>query len=100
MRKVYLDMISDSSSRDDDYYYLVFDEDAAEIFVEHSWHYWSPREINQGSENITLAELKSISTNIYQKAVDIITALFPSRENERQMTNPLTNPNQLPQRPN
>ncbi len=91
MRKVYLEMTSDSSGWDDVYYYLVFDEEAAELFVERSWHNWSPKGINEGSENITLAELRRRNENVYQKAVALITALFPGEKDQNLLTYPLGN---------
>ncbi|MET0751859.1 MAG: hypothetical protein ABWZ66_00680 [Pyrinomonadaceae bacterium] len=89
MRKVYLDMTSSSNGWDDTYYYLVFDEEAAELYIERSWHNMSPKGIVQGSENITLAELKRKRRNIYQKVVDIITTSFPHEKDEDILTYPL-----------
>ncbi|HEX8638833.1 MAG TPA: hypothetical protein VF692_12270 [Pyrinomonadaceae bacterium] len=82
-------MISNNRGTDDDYYFLVFDEETAELSVEHSWHNWSPDGIEQGSKNITLAELKRKRPAVYQKAVDLITSLFPKEEDQEILTYPL-----------
>ena len=92
MRRVYLDMISNNRGTDDAYYYLVFNEETAELFVEYSWHNWSPRGIDEGSENITLAELKRRKPSVYQKAVNLITAQFPVKE-EGKLSYPLESKN-------
>lgn len=93
MRKVYLDMTSKGNGWDETYYFLVFDEEAAELYVERSWHNWSPNGIDEGSENITLAELKGRKESAYQKAVDIITASFPDKKDEDILTYPLDDSN-------
>lgn len=80
MRKVHLHTTSSGNGWDETYYFLVFDEEAAELYIERSWHNWSPNGIDEGSKNITLAELKNRKGDIYQKAVDIITASFPGKK--------------------
>lgn len=89
MRKVYLDLISNSRGTDDKYYFLIFDEEAGEIFVEYSWHNWSPKGIDQGSENISLAELKRRRPDVFQKAADLIITLFPHEEDKEKLSYPL-----------
>lgn len=87
MRKAYIDMLSDSSGRDDDYYYLMFDEETAEVFVEHSWHYYKyARPAKQGSSKMSLADLKQEHPDVYQKAVVIILAGFPAEQDQEQLS--------------
>jgi hypothetical protein len=82
MQKVYIDMTSDSSGWNDTYYYLVFDEESGELYVERSWSNWSPNGTKEGSENISLTELKQRRDDVYQKAVKLIMTIFPSEENK------------------
>ena len=83
MQKAYIDMLSDSSTRDDDYYYLMFDEETGELFVEHRWHYLPySGPANQGQVNMSLAELKKDKPGVYQKAVGIILAAFPPKQDQ------------------
>lgn len=77
MRKAFLERYAPGNGWDETTYSLVFDEKAAEFYVERSWYNWSPKGVKQGSEKITLAELKKSSESAYQKAIEIITASFP-----------------------
>jgi hypothetical protein len=90
MRQVYLDLITNSRATDDDYYYLTFDEDTTELYVEHSWHYWKSSSPDQGTEKLSLEEVKKNLPDIYRKAVRVITAVFPSEEDQRQLKYPLS----------
>lgn len=72
MLKKYIDMVSNNRGTDDDYYYLIFDEETGELFIEHSWHYWSPNNIKQGEEKWTFAELKRKKPAIYEMALELI----------------------------
>jgi hypothetical protein len=66
-----------SGFNDDDYYHLVFDEDSATFTVVHSWHYWRPKDVDQGEEHFTLKELKGRDPAIYKMTVTLIrTKLF------------------------
>jgi hypothetical protein len=80
-------MISNRSGTDDDYYFLIFDEDSANLFVEHSWHYLKSSHTEEGSEKITLSDLKTLEPGVYRRAVAVITAAFPS-ESEDSLTYP------------
>ncbi len=80
MLKKCVEMVSNNRGTDDDYYYLMFDEETGELFIEHSWHYWKPNGIKQGEEKWSLAELKRKKPNIFIKAVNIIeTTLFAEK---------------------
>lgn len=72
MLKTLIRLISNTRGTDDDYYFLVFDEETGAFLVEHSWHYWSPRKIDQGERTMTLSEAKQKIPGIYQEAVELI----------------------------
>jgi hypothetical protein len=90
MRQAFLHLRSDAQGTDDDYYWLVFDEESAELLVKHSWHYLRiGRSADEGSEQWSLSRLKKEKPEIYAKAVALILHGFPEPEDQEFLHYPL-----------
>lgn len=57
---------------DDDYYELVFNDTETSAVILHTWHYFRPKGNKQGTEHLTLNELKKEYSEAHAKAVDIL----------------------------
>jgi hypothetical protein len=64
--------------RNEDWWYLHFDEQTGEFFVEHNWSYLPVKgQGNNGTAKYSLAEFKEKDGNRYKQLVELIkTKLF------------------------
>ena len=64
--------VQSGSYDDDDNYDLVIDESAKSAMIVHSFHHWRPNGTKEGTENLTLDELKRDYPAGYRKAIEIL----------------------------
>ena len=69
MKNLIYEATNVGSYDDDDYYYLVTDENDGSTYIEHKWHHWRPSGVDQGTEKLTLAQLKRKSLQAYYAAI-------------------------------
>jgi hypothetical protein len=54
---------------DDDNYYLMYDHEADEYYVEHQWHHWRPNGVDKGTSKLSMEQLKRDSSSAHEKAL-------------------------------